>query len=867
VTTFNRGLKATSTQTDRWKENSFLIDYKAQDKFSIVEKKKSHSIYGNIDYAVIPLNANDSVILKKRVPFSPAFFIDLPSNRPVLDEESIVVDETNKLIIESFGDTINVFNFRSELLYSKVGLDVSYFFVRNNHTWGFDDGSDFGNDFAGWDYIDPEEPQYDTISNPFEFYYYKELVVSDNVLLGMAYLGRFEAIFPILYRIDKKSKKLEYLESKINHFNKIEVDYDFLGVVDEKYGLSIVNDSSLIFWDIATQNIRWEIPILEGISYDNQLPIILEEKGIAVYHHKDVVKFYDLENKKALINLIITSDGEWIAWNENGQFDGTRAIEEIVFEKDLTLIEVTQLKDRFYEPNLLQKVLGKSKEPLRKSRGLNNIDLYPKIKLGHPDQNRGKLNIGLYNQGGGYGAVTIAINGKEVISDVRNSDFSYNADSVTLTYDIKNHPFLKVGEVNTIEVSAYNSEEYLVSRPQKLYYIPKGKKDDYEPTLHAIIVGTANYSGNDLDLKYPAKDALSFASALKLSSDNLLGIDKTNIQVLTTDSQDQLYPTKENIKNTYQKIAKEAKPYDALVLYFAGHGVNYGGVEGDFYYITSDAYNANLKDPVVRENVSISSNELTEWIKDIPALKQVLIFDACHSGQFAEDLLAKRDLRSASEIRSLERMKDRTGMYILSGSAADAVSYEASVYGQGLLTYALLFGMKGASLRDGKFVDVVQLFQFAANKVPELAENIGGVQKPEIRVPYGGESFDIGLLESKDKDKIKLPSPKPLFIRSGFQNQITFADDLELSDLINQKLKDLQASEDNRIIFVDASKFSNAYSIRGLYIEEKDRINLKANLIKDGSIVGSFSDNASSKDKLIIDIFSWLEESLSSRQN
>ncbi len=87
-----------------------------------------------------------------------------------------------------------------------------------------------------------------------------------------------------------------------------------------------------------------------------------------------------------------------------------------------------------------------------------------------------------------------------------------------------------------------------------------------------------------------------------------------------------------------------AKPYDAIVLYFAGHGTNYGGQDGDFYYLTASASNGNLKDPAIRNNVSISSNELTEWIKDIPALKQVLIFDACHSGQFAEDLMAKRDI-------------------------------------------------------------------------------------------------------------------------------------------------------------------------------------------------------------------------------
>ncbi len=189
-------------------------------------------------------------------------------------------------------------------------------------------------------------------------------------------------------------------------------------------------------------------------------------------------------------------------------------------------------------------------------------------------------------------------------------------------------------------------------------------------------------------------------------------------------------------------------------------------------------------------------------------------------------------------------------MYILSGSAADAVSYEASVYGQGLLTYSLLFGMKGASLRDGKFLDVIELFQFAADKVPDLAQSIGGIQKPEIRMPYGGQSFDLGLLEESDRNAIELPSPKPLFVRSAFQNQDTFDDNLGLSDLMNEQLKSQQQIA-NKLIFIDASRFSNAYSIRGAYRSEAGNIQLRANILKDGEVTESIEVAGSSKEEIV----------------
>jgi len=274
----------------------------------------------------------------------------------------------------------------------------------------------------------------------------------------------------------------------------------------------------------------------------------------------------------------------------------------------------------------------------------------------------------------------------------------------------------------------------------------------------------------------------------------------------------------------------------------SGHGTNHGGVEGDFYYLTSDATSSDLKDPAIRKSVAISSAEWTEYIKWVPALKQVMVIDACHSGQLADDIMAARADRSSAEIRALERMKDRTGMYILSGSAADAVSYETSIYGQGLLTYSLLQGMKGAALRENKFVDIMQLFEHSANTVPQLAEYIGGIQKPEVRVPYGGGSFDIGIVDAQVQDAIKLPSPKSIFLRSAFQNEDTFDDDLNLSDQIDERFRNISAKGGNQsIIFVDARKYSGAYSLKGRYRKEGEKYVVDVRIFMGEKTVNKFT--------------------------
>lgn len=549
---------------------------------------------------------------------------------------------------------------------------------------------------------------------------------------------------------------------------------------------------------------------------------------------------------KFLFDFYYLTAADWIAIDNNSLFDASPAAMSNAYFvlDDKEIVEIEQLKDRYFEPKIIQKKLGLEIEPIRDIRSIDDMELYPKINLIQPSKNDGKLGIKLINQGGGIGRILIWINGKEITTDARGKGVDPDASEALVSYDIINHPFLRKGELNKIVVKSYNKGGYLISRDKVLYYLDRNENTNYQPSLHAIIIGVSNYNGDKLDLNYAAKDAEDYAKALELTANQYFLKDNVDIKVLTTKGNNlATWPSKNNIKRAFEEASSITSPDDVLLVYLAGHGVNYGGSDGDFYFLTSEASNSKLTDPAIREQVAISSNELTELIKIIPALKQVLIIDACHSGQVGKDLMESRTGRPSSEIRALERMKDRVGMYVLAGSAADAVSYETSVYGQGLLTYSLLFGMKGAALRDNKFVDIMQLFQFAADKVPELAENIGGIQKPEIRVPYGAQSFDIGIATEQIKNEIVLPSPKPLFLRSNFTNQVTFNDDLRLSATIDNELIDIQNRGENNVIFINASQFSDAYSLKGRYEKSTNGFHVQVRLFKGDSLLSSYEIN------------------------
>jgi hypothetical protein len=366
-----------------------------------------------------------------------------------------------------------------------------------------------------------------------------------------------------------------------------------------------------------------------------------------------------------------------------------------------------------------------------------------------------------------------------------------------------------------------------------------------KPHLYAILVGTSDYSGTQLDLRYPDLDAIAMAQALESVGKRLFE-DRTHFRLLTTSAQNPAdISSKANIAAAFKDFAALAKPSDVMVVYFSGHGLTYGSAEkSQFYYLTKDVASPDLKDPSVRDNFTVSSEDFTRWLAtDIKAKKRVMILDACNSGKVVESLLAvgARELNS-SQIRALDRMKDRTGMFILTGAAADKVSFEASQYGQGLLTYSLLQGMSGLALTSDKRVDVMTLFQYARDKVPELASSIQQVQIPVLSFPVGASSFDIGIVDATVK--IKLAQVKPVFIRNVFQDEDSFDDNLGLTSALAEYFQKTTARGSSAdLIYVDVSEYENAYSIKGRYSLKGDAVTVRGRLYQGKNSRGEFQVN------------------------
>ncbi|MCP4398358.1 MAG: hypothetical protein GY801_13810 [bacterium] len=554
------------------------------------------------------------------------------------------------------------------------------------------------------------------------------------------------------------------------------------------------------------------------------------------------VKLWNVNTGKEIVTLIAFGEEEWLVLAPTGQFDASPgAMQQMYFVVGLEPIDLEQLKDRYYEPGLLSKLLGHNPEPLRDASSFETVALYPEMQWVDETANSSVARIRLTNRGGGIGRVAVFLNGKEINDDARARSADPSAKEMELTIDVSNHFALKPGEKNLIEVKTWNAEGDLVSRGlERQYEAPVERIEP--PNLWAIVVGISDYQGDKLDLRFAAKDAEDMAKALQIGAKALFGVEKVHLTLFTSPSLNgATVATRQNVKQAFQAIAKTAKSTDIVVVYLAGHGVNAGGQDGDYFYLTSDARIGDVEKLANLAQRAMSSQELTERLKAIPALKQVLILDTCAAGRVVENLSVKRDI-SSSQIRALDRMKDRTGLHILAGAAADASSYEASRYGQGLLTYSLLRGMRGAALREDEYVDISTLFEFAADTVPDLARDIGGIQRPIIAAPYGGASFDIGQLTHDDKPQIPLATVRPLVVKANFQDRQRFRDHLRLTKWVNDALRELSAlGRQAPLVFVDTDIFPDAYALVGQYTVAGNRVTVIIGLFRGETEVDQFT--------------------------
>ncbi len=123
---------------------------------------------------------------------------------------------------------------------------------------------------------------------------------------------------------------------------------------------------------------------------------------------------------------------------------------------------------------------------------------------------------------------------------------------------------------------------------------------------------------------------------------------------------------------TLKKI-RQATPNDLILISFSSHG--YADKNGVFYVLPSDIgknSGRTITDDLLRN--SISSDELSLWLRDVDAAELVMIMDACNAASAVEG----RDFKPAPMgSRGLGQLAFDKGMKILAATQAANVAIES----------------------------------------------------------------------------------------------------------------------------------------------------------------------------------------------
>lgn len=572
---------------------------------------------------------------------------------------------------------------------------------------------------------------------------------------------------------------------------------------------------------------------------------------------------YDFEKRQFLYSYISVDSDNYLVVDSKKRYDGTKMASKLLYYTcGNEIVDLDQAKDQLWVPNLAERIMKGETINAKTLEELDICGLTPEVE--DVSIKTDEFHFNIKPRRGGLGETVLLVNGIEA-KRYKPEQLKKNGGVYELIIKKTELRSLFItGKENPITVKAYTSDNALSSRGITIEE-DLTKVETMPPNLYAVMVGVSDYKGEELDLKYAAKDATDISNAMSDAAKKLLNTDSKEhvfMYNLTTAKERYQLPEKNSIKKNLEEIGKKATANDILLIFFAGHGVMMG--EGDkkqFYFLTADASSLSAGNSV--KDVGISTTELTEWMKpdNIKAQKRILIFDACNSGQAISDFvkmgkddqgyLAARNDDKSQQIKAIDKLNEKSGLFILSASASNQSAYEMGRYSQGLLTYSLLKAIKQQPdiLEDGKYLNVSRWFNAAEKTVSEIAKESGARQQPQI---VSNTNFNIGLVDDEVMAKIVLPQEKPMFAASNFQNsdEAIADDDLELSKMINLQLSDIAArGSDSKIVYITATNSPDAYSLSGRYTITGNTISITVNIKQNKTIQSKF-ELIGTKDKL-----------------
>jgi len=454
-------------------------------------------------------------------------------------------------------------------------------------------------------------------------------------------------------------------------------------------------------------------------------------------------------NTGAEISLI-TGGEDWLLYDDEGNFDGSKMGTEIVGLTDkFRPIAIDQFAVSRNRPDLLMKRIGvgapemlaffKKQHDIRLKRmGLTEEDVTratrpPHTEIVSQEQNGNELNLH-FNCEVSQGVLRTA---QVFVNDVPL--YSGNGKAISGSKVALDEKIILGNGYNKIETSCINDTGVEAFRA----LTSATAEAKLTPDLYVLAFGVSKYTTPGLELAYAAKDASDFAAGFNKLADFANIHSKVFLDVNV------------NGKNLAEAkaLVANASPSDVVAVFFAGHGSHDEDPDQTYYLLTVGSNEDNLA------KTGLPFSSLEELLKSTPARKRLLFIDACESGEAEEPVVAST-VGAKMKSRALKRVKQagtalslpsdwtrtllfaqdrvifndfrrRSGAFVFSSSRGGESSYEDSIIKNGYFTAALLQGLKdsAADRDDDKVVSLKELQRYVSQAVAERSK---GAQHPTV---------------------------------------------------------------------------------------------------------------------------------------
>ena len=516
-------------------------------------------------------------------------------------------------------------------------------------------------------------------------------------------------------------------------------------------------DNRIDLWDVATG--RLANKLLGHTSEVYALAFSPDGRWLASGSDDGSTRLWDGATGEAvatLVSLRESAEGfaflqtDWLVVSPDGLFDGSPAAwNQIIWRFDQNSFNVRPVEvffNEFFYPGLLGDILA-GKKP-RAPKDITRIDRrQPAITLAladeqlRPGEDVTARNLAVRivvseappdkNHTSGSGALDVRLFRNGSLLKIWRGDVLSKGNQQVLETSVP-----VVAGVNQLTAYTFNRDN--IKSPDATLSVTGAASLRRPATAYIFAVGLNTYENAGYNLKYAVADANDFSTVLSREQNVLGRFARVEIIPLTNQQ-----ATKANILYVLHRLAgieepapaeaptelakiKAAEPEDAVVVFFAGHGLAY---QSRFYMLPHDLGFLGLRRRMTEANFesimahSISDRELEQAFEKVNASQILFVIDACNSGQALE---AEEARRGPMNSKGLAQLAYEKGIYILAAAQSYQAAQEVDVLGHGLLTYALIEeGLKKADAdrapKDGRVL-LREWLDYATERVPQFQE-------------------------------------------------------------------------------------------------------------------------------------------------